>query len=273
MTDWHFWSRFSAYDNTVDRDTLRRLMQYNFVSHSVSSGHTQRDVVEQMAQHAQTPISIDSLADRLTAQRLIRGQTIFESLGSAVDSIALNYPDMHWWLTENGLKMEITKPLHVRLAERLDEEVGDLSPQARGYAFEDFLDAMFAVSGLSPRKSFRLTGEQIDGSFQLDDTTYIMEAKWQDSPIGSHELYAFAGVVKSKASWSRGLFISYSGFSSDGLTAFERGEKAIIGLSGDELRYILAHNVDLASALRLKARHAAETGEVFMPLQDLLRRQ
>jgi restriction endonuclease Mrr len=71
---------------------------------------------------------------------------------------------------------------------------------------------------------------------------------------------------------SRGLFISYSGFSPDGLHAFERGEKAIICLSGDELAYILAHNLDVVSALRLKARHAAETGEVFIPLQDLLSR-
>ncbi len=37
-------------------------------------------------------------------------------------------------------------------------------------------------------------------------------------------------------------------------------------------RNILAHNLDLVSALRLKARHAAETGEVFIPLEDLLSR-
>jgi hypothetical protein len=168
--------------------------------------------------------------------------------------------------------MEITTPLHVRLAERLDEEVEKLPPQERGYAFERFLDATFAVFHLSPHKSFRLQGEQIDGSLQLDHTTYLVEAKWQASTIGSHELYAFTGVVKSKASWTRGLFISYSGFSPDGLHAFERGEKAIICLSGDELRYILAHNFDMAGALRLKARHAAETGEVFIPLKDLLSR-
>jgi uncharacterized protein YjbI with pentapeptide repeats len=30
-----------------------------------------------------------------------------------------------------------------------------------------------------PRGSFRLIGEQIDGSFHLEGETYLLEAKWQ----------------------------------------------------------------------------------------------
>jgi restriction endonuclease Mrr len=71
-----------------------------------------------------------------------------------------------------------------------------------------------------PRGAFRLTGEQIDGSFNLGDETYLLEAKWQNAPVVADELDAFQGKVERKAQWSRGLFISYSGFSKDGLEAF-----------------------------------------------------
>ena len=57
-------------------------------------------------------------------------------------------------------------------------EVSNLEPQARGYAFERFLRDLFDANGLSPRASFRLVGEQIDGSFELSAETYLLEAKW-----------------------------------------------------------------------------------------------
>jgi hypothetical protein len=41
------------------------------------------------------------------------------------------------------------------------------------------------------------------------------------------ELRAFNGKIDEKAAWSRGLFISYSGFTDDGLFAFGRGKKVI----------------------------------------------
>ena len=53
-----------------------------------------------------------------------------------------------------------------------------LTPQRRGYKFEKFLKDMFDVYGLSPRASFRLEGEQIDGSFVCGGDTYLLEAKW-----------------------------------------------------------------------------------------------
>jgi hypothetical protein len=271
MSNWRSWSRFSEYDNTVDQETLRRLAEDNWVSHSVSAPGTQRDVVEQMAKHAQVPVAIESVPHELAEGKLIRGRAIFESLGNALDKMALNYPGMYWWLTEHGVNMAVVEPLHFRLGERLENEVGTLAPQKRGYAFEKFLDMLFSVSGLSPRKSFRLKGEQIDGSFQLDHTTYLVEAKWQAELTDNRDLQGFAGVVASKATWARGLFISYSGFSDDGIYAFERGPKPIICMSGDELRYILAHDLSVASILLLKARHAAETGQVYAPAEKLIK--
>ncbi|RWO88374.1 hypothetical protein [Mesorhizobium sp.] len=63
-------------------------------------------------------------------------------------------------------------------------EVSKLAPQPRGYAFEKFLHDLFAAYNLAPRGSFRLTGEQIDGSFALEGETYLLEAKWQNEYSG-----------------------------------------------------------------------------------------
>lgn len=157
---------------------------------------------------------------------------------------------------------------HEHLAAAL-KDIMQLAPIPRGFAFERFLDETFAVFNLAPRKSFRLVGEQIDGSFHLNET-YLVEAKWQDAPIGNRELQAFAGTVRTKAIWSRGLYISYSGFSEDGLMAFGRGDATrIICLDGLDLWQIMDKKLDLSEVLSLKTRRAAETGRAFFAVRDL----
>ena len=41
------------------------------------------------------------------------------------------------------------------------------TPQSRGFAFEKYLRKLFEVYSLEPRSSFKIVGEQIDGSFIL----------------------------------------------------------------------------------------------------------
>jgi hypothetical protein len=145
-----------------------------------------------------------------------------------------------------------------------------MQPQARGFAFEKFLRDLFSLFGLAPHASFRLVGEQIDGSFQLDNDTYLVEAKWQKEQAGNAELLIFRGKVEGKATWSRGLIISYSGFSEDGLTAFSRGRPTnIIAMTGQDLYFILDGKLSLIDALRLKARRAAETGQALVTVYEL----
>ncbi len=87
-----------------------------------------------------------------------------------------------------------------------------LPPQMRGFAFEKFLSELFKAYNLAPRPSFRLTGEQIDGSMTFKDHVYLLEAKWQNGPTGVADLLTLAGKVAGKSVWSRGIFISYAGF-------------------------------------------------------------
>jgi hypothetical protein len=145
-----------------------------------------------------------------------------------------------------------------------------LKPQDRGFAFERFLTDLFTVYDLDPRRSFRLTGEQIDGSFQLRQEIYLLEAKWQDARTAQADLLTFAGKVEGKAQWSRGLFLSYSGFSEDGLQAFARGRRtSIICMDGLDLAQVLSGRLDLVDVIERKKRRAAETGSAFVPVRDL----
>lgn len=147
-----------------------------------------------------------------------------------------------------------------------------LAPHNRGFQFEKFLKDLFECHQLAPRSSFRLTGEQIDGSFELSGDVYLLEAKWHAKQTAQIDLLAFREKVESKSAWSRGLFVSMSGFTDEGLTAFARGRATnIIGMTGQDLFFILSGDISLTDALSQKARKAAETGEFYVPVFELVR--
>ncbi len=147
-------------------------------------------------------------------------------------------------------------------------QVTVLEPHARGYAFEGFLKSLFDAFGLAAQDPFRLRGEQIDGSFQLGNEIYLLEAKWHGQPIGVAELHTFHGKIEQKAAWTRGLFVSNSGFTDDGLAAFGRG-KRVICMDGLDLYEMLDREISLTHVLERKVRRAAETGSPFIRVRDL----
>ena len=146
--------------------------------------------------------------------------------------------------------------------------LAELTPQERGYAFEAFLRSLFDAYSLKAREPFRNRGEQIDGSFELGNETYLVEAKWQQVITGAAELHAFHGKVLEKAAWARGVFISYAGFTGDGLHAFGRG-KRVICMDGLDIHDTLSRQLPLDAVLDRKVRRAAEPGIPFLPVRDL----
>lgn len=146
--------------------------------------------------------------------------------------------------------------------------LSQLAPHPRGYAFEQFLQSLFKAFEMEPREPFRLRGEQIDGSFQLTNETYLVEAKWHGNKIGAGELHSFHGKLDQKAAWARGIFISNSGFTDEGLEAFGRG-KRVICVDGLDLYEMLDREIPWPKVLELKVRRAAETGVPFLRVREL----
>lgn len=164
-------------------------------------------------------------------------------------------------------KPAFDRPKILLLKQRLID-LSALESQPRGYAFETWLIDAFNAFGLAAREPFRMRGEQIDGSFHLQGETYLVEAKWQAAQTGAADLHAFHGKLEQKAAWARGLVISNSGFTPDGLVAFGRG-KRVICMDGLDLFETLNRELPLDQVLARKVRHAAETGQPFERVRDL----
>ena len=148
--------------------------------------------------------------------------------------------------------------------------LSSLGPQERGFAFEKFLNAMFSAFGMEPRESFRLRGEQIDGSFIHRHDTFLLEAKWQTKEVVVQALWAFASRVETKSVFGRGLFISESGFTEDGLFAFRQGKPtSLVCMDGFDLYSVLERGLSLEDVLDRKKRRAAETGLAFVSVRDI----
>jgi hypothetical protein len=156
-----------------------------------------------------------------------------------------------------GLKEELTA-------------LASVAPQPRGYLFESFLKSLFDAYDLKAREPFRLVGEQIDGSFDLGNETYLLEAKWHNELTPAADLHVLQGKLEQKAAWARGLFVSYSGFTEDGLNAFGRG-KRVVCMDGRDIWEALERQLPLNHVLEQKVRRAAETGSTFVRVSDLFR--
>lgn len=130
------------------------------------------------------------------------------------------------------------------------------------------MKSLFEAYGLDPRNTFRNTGEQIDGSFVLHGSTYLVEARWRQTIADAAALHAFHGKIEQKAEWSRGLFISMAGFSPDGLIAFGRAKK-LICMDGLDLYETLNGGLSFSEIIERKVSRAAETGAPFVGVRDL----
>ena len=136
---------------------------------------------------------------------------------------------------------------------------GNPDSQSRGYEFQLFLEELFKVWRLNPRRPFRITGEEIDGSIELDNEIYLLEARWRGKKAERDDLIIFSNKIGNKSEWTRGLIISVNGFGEGALRYLKSmGQINFIAMSGTELEHILSGKTDLIELLRKKVRLLAE---------------
>jgi len=165
--------------------------------------------------------------------------------------------------------LQLSATDRTRLRERLDD-LAQMTPTMRGLAFETFLNELFALSGLTPRAPFQIIGEQIDGSFEAESQTYLLEAKWEGKKTGQAELLVFSGKISGKAQWTRGLFVSFAGFTDVGLEAFARGKATnLVCMDRFDIFFVLAGTGSLPDVLARKLRRAAEDNTAFVSAKAL----
>lgn len=143
--------------------------------------------------------------------------------------------------------------------------------QKRGFEFERFLNDFFDRNGLNPRKSFKIKGEQIDGSFEFLNEIYLLEAKWTKERIQKPDLVVFNEKVNSKSSFTRGLYISYSGYTDEAIQTFGMGrEVSIVLMTVEELTILIQRKICFTEFFKKKVRILAEEGVFYRHISELI---
>lgn len=156
------------------------------------------------------------------------------------------------------------------LRDRFINLAAESDVQRRGYQLEPFMNDLFELEGLDPRGSFRLVGEQIDGSMMLRGRSNLVEVKWVKSPVAGKEFGAFTFKIEGKSADTRGLFVSINGYSREAIQALNRkGSLKFVCIDGTHIMRSLTPGQSLLVILDNVWRHADETGEAYLPASKL----
>lgn len=164
------------------------------------------------------------------------------------------------------MSQELSLPEQYAQLRQLSESAPAPLKRKRGFDFERVLKRLLDADGLEPRSSYKAKGEQIDGSFYLDGTFILLEAKWHADPIPASTLYQFKGKVDGKLVGTLGVFISMSGYSEDAVDALTAGKSLnLILFNKEDVDAAIAGNQGFKTILKAKLRKAAEEGLVYYP--------
>lgn len=219
-----------------------------------------------------------------------------EKINGLILEIGFKFPDL--WdpdfvacLRVNGTARATERVEQARVVERLREsertrrsrELEDLKKaflalhedpdrQSAGLKLEKVLNRLFELHGLSPREPFRVVGEQIDGSFELDHEVYLLEAKWHQDPRPAADLYVFREKIEGKSKFTRGVFLSINGVTSEAVDAVTCGKQPnFFIIDGYDVIMMLEDNMDLVLFLRRRQRLLAEEGRVCVLFGELVK--
>lgn len=156
------------------------------------------------------------------------------------------------------------------LRSQFQDLMAEPNAQNRGYRLEQFLNDFFEFEGLDPRQSFKITGEQIDGSFLWRERTNLVEAKWVKEPVSGKDFGAFFFKVEGKTVDTRGLFISINGYSPEAIKAMhQKGALRFVCIDGAHLYRSLHSDESFSNLLGTIWRLADETGSGYIPVSEL----
>jgi hypothetical protein len=164
------WRRFSP-KNSIKGSELQHVINNDLVSTSVAAPCTLRDVVEHIASHAATPISIENLDDKLDSIRLSRPKVCSNQHATSLfDQIAQNFPTMFWWISDKGLNMVDIDPVY-RLKE-FDRVAGQLASK-------------HWIKGRLSKESFLEIAKELDAKrFVLRDE---LQPEWRKKVSGHNQ--------------------------------------------------------------------------------------
>ena len=243
---------------------------------SINEATYQNDIIRLMSE-------VSNITDFTHLRNLEDGDTKAEKANDYVEALRAQLKGHQDIVKEQKNIVERRKQADERLANvdavqkeldtlkiKFNELVSSDNLQQRGFDLEKFLKKLFDLFDLDPRAAFRISGEQIDGSFSFEGTDYLLEAKWQSKPIGAKDLDSLASKLSRKLDNTLGLFVSINGFSDDAVNTHSSGRRLVVLMDGSDLMAVLEGRIDLVQLLLRKRRNAAETGNIYTKIREIL---
>lgn len=146
-----------------------------------------------------------------------------------------------------------------------------ITPQQRGQRFNEFIAELLRCWGLERvEANVRSVGE-IDVTFSVDGTRFILEAKWEHSPIDFGPIAKLSRRITQRLAGTRGVFLSMSGYTADAVSDMPQGQQPdMLLLDRTHLEAMLSGLLSPPDLFTELVDRASYRGEVQVPLTELL---
>jgi hypothetical protein len=152
-----------------------------------------------------------------------------------------------------------------KLEERLGILHTSVGTQQGGYDFQDWFYDLLDFSEIVNRRPYVSNGRQIDGSLNVDGTTYLVELKFTATQADATDVDSFKAKVESKADNTMGVMVSISGYSSVAISEASGKKTPLLLLDSSHIYLFLTASLKFADIVSRVRRHAAQTGEAHLP--------
>jgi hypothetical protein len=158
----------------------------------------------------------------------------------------------------------------------LNQEYGRLwrlegrSPQSRGQRLNGLIADLLRCWEINAAENVHGSGE-IDVAFTLDDTRFILEAKWEREPINIDPIAKLQKRVRQRLAGTRGIFLSMSGYTAPALNEVKEGERLeVLLLDAQHFEAALSGLVPPQELFLALLDRASFRGDAYSSLRDLV---
>lgn len=166
---------------------------------------------------------------------------------------------------EEKQKVQRAQTDKAKLDDRLKELHAVVGTQQGDYDFQDWFFDLLDFSEIVNRRPYWSNGRQIDGSLNVDGTTYLVELKFTGVQADATDIDSFKAKIDSKADNTMGVMVSISGYSSVAITEASGKKTPLLLLDASHIYLFLAGSLKYSEIITRVRRHAAQTGEAYLP--------
>jgi Restriction endonuclease len=167
-------------------------------------------------------------------------------------------------------------PATLRLRGLIDEygrmrRLEQMTPQQRGQRFNGLIADLLSCWGLDRvDANVRSVGE-VDVTFSVDGTRFILEAKWAQAPVDLGPIAKLSRRITQRLAGTCGVLLSMSGFTREALGDMPRGQQPdMLLLDRSHFEAMLSGLLSPADLFTQMLDRASYRGEVHVPLTELL---